>query len=80
VEKDGTYLVVEIGLYEKVCAQRRCTSPSWLGGRLKLPTKTNVPFWPRPVGYCCNFYREKPQMRRVRTIKWKTGAAYGVQV
>jgi hypothetical protein len=80
VEKDGTCLVVEIGLYEKVCAQRRCTFLSWLGGCLKLPTKTNVPFWPRPVGYGCNLFRERPEIRRVRTVKWKIGAAYGVQV
>jgi hypothetical protein len=78
--KTGTCLMVEIGLYEKVCAQRRCTLLSWLGGRLNLPTETNVPFWPRPVGYCCNFFREKPEARHVRTINRKTGAAYGVQV
>jgi len=71
--KDGTCLVVKIGLYEKVCAQRRSTLLSWLGGRLQLPTKTDVPFRPRAVGYCCNFFRGKSETRRIRAIEGEQG-------
>jgi len=53
-EKKDTCLVIEIGLDEIVWAQRGYTFPFRLGGFTQLPTKADVPLWPRTVCYRCN--------------------------
>lgn len=50
-----TRLVVEIGLDEVVWAQRGYTFSFRLRGFTQLPTKTDVPLWPRTVCDRCNF-------------------------